>query len=221
METYKLKLTLKSDTIFGRGDGVAGLVDAEVEHDRYGLPYLRGRTLKGLLAEECANILFSLKEAKVAMRPWQDAAQFLFGRPGSTLEDNAQLHVGRALLPADLRTAIIADLDAKKYKPADVLDSLTDIRQQTAMDETGKPVDGSLRAMRVVVRETPFEAVLRFVKQPTPEALALLTACALAARRIGTGRNRGRGRVVMRLCDEDGNDVTSTHLELFEREVNR
>ena len=48
METYYLKMLLLSDTTFGRGDGVAGLIDQEVEHDPNGFPYLRGRTLKGL-----------------------------------------------------------------------------------------------------------------------------------------------------------------------------
>ena len=57
MPVYTLKIKLLSDTTFGRGDGVAGLVDQEVEHDPYGFPYLRGRTLKGLLSEECDNLI--------------------------------------------------------------------------------------------------------------------------------------------------------------------
>ena len=56
----KMEITLLSDVTFGRGDGVAGLIDAEVEHDEYGMLYLRGRTLQGLLVEECANIFMRL-----------------------------------------------------------------------------------------------------------------------------------------------------------------
>ena len=37
MNKYKLKIKLLSDTTFGRGDGVAGIADQEVEHDSYGL----------------------------------------------------------------------------------------------------------------------------------------------------------------------------------------
>lgn len=219
MGTYQLKLTLKSDAAFGRGDGVAGLVDTEIEHDRYGLPYVRGRTLKGLLAEEGANILFSLEKAQVDVNRWQDAAQTLFGRPGSTLSDSARLHVGRARLPADLRHAVIADIKAEQYTPDDVLDSLTAIRQQTAMDESGKPETGTLRTTRVVVRETPFEAMLRFHESPGSDALALLAASVLALRRAGTGRNRGYGWVTARLCDTNGNDITDEHLQHFRQEV--
>ncbi len=57
----KLKVKLISDATFGRGDGVAGLIDTEVEYEAAtGLPFIRGRVLKGLLTEECANILFAL-----------------------------------------------------------------------------------------------------------------------------------------------------------------
>jgi len=216
MQTYKLKITLLSDATPGRGDGVAGFVDVEVQHDRYGMPYLRGRSLKGLLVEEWANIRFSLKNAGVDLKRWDEAASFLFGRPGSTLDTGAALHVGHARLPADLRQAIIADLRQKKYQPADILESLTAVRQQTAIDLDGKPAEHSLRAMRVILRGTVFEADLRFAKEPSKDAAALLAACVHAARRLGTARNRGRGRVKMRLCDSKAQAITE---QLFAEEV--
>jgi hypothetical protein len=33
MSLYQLRIQLLSDATFGRGDGVAGLIDQEVEHD--------------------------------------------------------------------------------------------------------------------------------------------------------------------------------------------
>ena len=60
MIKYQLKIKLLSDSTFGRGDGVAGLIDQEVEHDSSGFPYLRGRTVKGLLREECDNLIVTL-----------------------------------------------------------------------------------------------------------------------------------------------------------------
>ncbi|HBY76367.1 MAG TPA: RAMP superfamily protein, partial [Cyanobacteria bacterium UBA11148] len=124
MSTYTLKIKLLSDATFGRGDGVAGLVDQEVEHDRYGFPYLRGRTLKGLLSEECDNLIAVLPEDSQRQH-WQEIANCLFGIPGSTLETQGKVHVGDACLPSDLRYAIAAQLDAEqkkkqrdpKYKP--------------------------------------------------------------------------------------------------------
>jgi len=40
MMHLSLKFMLKTDTTFGRGDGVAGLIDSEVQHDEFGLPFL-------------------------------------------------------------------------------------------------------------------------------------------------------------------------------------
>lgn len=100
MSNYQLQITLLSDAAVGRGDGVAGLVNTEVQHDAYGCPYLGGRTLKGLLREECVNLLYLLdKMDKVG--PWEAAAMRLFGEPGSTLVESAALYVSDATLAED------------------------------------------------------------------------------------------------------------------------
>ena len=218
----QIHITLKSDATFGRGDGVVGLVDEEVEHDAAtGLPFLRGRTLKGLLAEECANILYALRQQNSpAYAQFVRAARFLFGQPGSTSEDEAKMHVGPALLPKAMRDAVEADILRGDLRPTEVLESLTAIRRQTAVDEeTGAPEEGSLRSMRVVLRNTPFVAELHFDEDPDQTAKALLAACVLSLRRAGTGRNRGRGRLTARLYDRQGNDITGEWFEHFRRLV--
>jgi RAMP superfamily len=225
MSTYILKIKLLSDTTFGRGDGVAGLVDQEVEHDRYGFPYLRGRTLKGLLSEECDNLIAVLPDDNQRQH-WQEVANRLFGVPGSSLDTQAKIHVGDACLPGDLRKAIAAQLDAEqkkkqsnpKYKPAltstDILESLTTIRRQTAIDpEDGAPAEHSLRSARVILRELPFESKLLFEtelhkdSEDDKDLLSLLAVGTLALRRIGSGRNRGRGHVQCSLHDST-NEIT-------------
>lgn len=217
MKMY-IHITLKSDATFGRGEGVAGLVDEEVEHDpETGLPYLRGRTLKGLLVEECANILYALeRQNSEALVKLKKAAGFLFGRPGSTLDDDARMHVGSALLPEELRQAVEVHIKRIELSPAEVLESLTAIRRQTAVDEeSGAPKEGSLRSIRVVLRETTFIASLDFDEEPDEDAKALLAACVLCLRRAGLGRNRGRGRLKARLLDENKKDITEVCFQHF------
>lgn len=225
MSTYTLKIKLWSDTTFGRGDGVAGLVDQEVEHDRYGFPYLRGRTLKGLLTEECDNLIAVLPD-DTQRQHWQEVANRLFGVPGSTLDTQAKIHVGDACLPSDLRNAIGKQLDSEqdrkrrdsKYKPnlteTDILESITTIRRQTAIDpEDGAPSEHSLRSARVILRELPFESKLLFETElnkgsdDDKDMLALMAVGTLALRRIGSGRNRGRGHVQCSLHNST-NEIT-------------
>lgn len=218
MTVFWLKFTLKSDATFGRGDGLAGVVDSEVQHDAYGLPYLGGRTLKGLLGEECANILFSL-ECQGKGQRWQAAAQRLLGSPGSQDEDQSLLHVGDACLPEELRQAVKRGFERGELTSEQVLHSLTAIRRQTAINVEGVPEKDTLRSIRVILRETPFAAALTFVGDPKPDDLALLAACVKALRRAGTGRNRGHGELATQLCDAQDQDVTSTHFDQFKKVV--
>jgi hypothetical protein len=214
--TLQLHIKLKSDATFGRGDGVPGEVDAEVQHDALGLPYFGGRALKGVLTQECADLLFALHQLD-GDRWWKAAAE-LFGRPGSTGDMAGALIVGDAQLPEVLRRAV-AYAEGQGLSAHQVLAALTTVRKQTANDvETGAPLDQALRAMRVVLRETEFVAPLQFRTEASDDALALLAACAAALRRLGMGRNRGRGEVECWLTDEHGAKVTS-HVERFIAEV--
>ncbi|NJP11255.1 MAG: hypothetical protein HC866_18735 [Leptolyngbyaceae cyanobacterium RU_5_1] len=209
-------MTLLSDATFGRGDGVAGLIDEEVDYDEAsGLPFIRGRVLKGLLTEECANVMYALNESQRAV--FAPAAAALFGNPGSKSKQSI-LNIGDAELPAALSDAVAASIRAKVLNPASVLDSLTALRRQTAVDEkTGAPEEGSLRTMRVVLRGTVFSAPLGVSSGDLTDAKsqALLAACVLALRRGGTGRNRGRGRLQVRLMQGASKDVTDDFFKLF------
>jgi len=191
MSNYYLTVTLKSDATFGRGEGVAGLVDQEIEHDQYGMPFINGPTLKGLLVEEWANLRFALRSNR-----FDSTARWLFGESGATRgAGGAMMHVGSAELPSDLRLALRTDL-----APSQILAALTTIRHQTSLAaEDAAPEEGSLRAMRALIHGTQLIAPLQFEEEPQPDQLALLAACTLAVRSGGSGRNRGRGRLALLL----------------------
>ncbi|WP_020699932.1 MULTISPECIES: RAMP superfamily CRISPR-associated protein [Kamptonema] len=217
MIVYKLKIKLLSDTTFGRGDGVAGLVDQEVEHDSSGFPYLRGRTLKGLLSEECDNLIAVLSPHNVC-RDWESVACKLFGKPGSTLETSSQMQVGDACLPEDLRQAVAYQLKRldNKLMRVDILESLTTIRRQTAIDsKTGVADETTLRSARVVLRELEFTANLSFEVQPGRDALTLLSVGTLALRRLGSNRNRGLGHIEGQLLNPDDQNITKDFVQYF------
>ncbi|HQO98912.1 MAG TPA: hypothetical protein PLF72_14310 [Anaerolineaceae bacterium] len=188
MRQFHLKIILKRDATFGRGDGVAGLVDTEVMYDDLGLPYLGGRAIKGILVNECADILAALPNDS-RKEKWLAAAARLFGSPGSTEKEQSILFMGDARLPEEIRTMIALG----GMTPADVLETLTAIRQQTALEESGVYKEHSLRTQRVILRETPLIARILFLEEPTSDDLALLHACIKSFRRAGTSRNRGLG----------------------------
>ncbi len=225
MTDYTLTFVLTREATFARGDGVAGLLDREVAHDEFGLPYLHGRTLKGLLSEEADNLLFALGPRADDPAPWRAARHALFGRPGSHADGQGMLHVGHARLPAALRQTVQLSLGrdggpGRVGAPgrADVLGALTAVRRQTAVDPTGLPRDNSLRAMRVVIRRTPFAADLTTLRPLSPPEEMLLAAAVLAFRRAGSGRNRGRGQLTADLL-RDGRSILLPRFQEFTREA--
>ncbi len=217
MPIYQLKIKLLSDTTFGRGDGVAGLIDQEVEHDPFGFPYLRGRTLKGLLSEEGDNLIAMLTNHRPS---WERVACDLFGTLGSTIGTMGAVHVGDACLPEDLRQAVAFQIKDETLTKTEVLDSLTTIRRQTSIDpQSGTADEGSLRSFRVVLRDLCFTADLIFEKMPSDEMRSLVAVGSLALRRLGSGRNRGRGHVQCTLHDADGNDITHHYANYLGQEI--
>jgi hypothetical protein len=209
-----LKIKLLSDTAFGRGDGVAGVVDNEIEHDvTTGLPIIKGRTVKGLVVEACANILFGLsKFSNTAHDLFAEAASDMFGLPGSDLDSDGWLHFGPATLPADL----VLRIKQHGFSRQEILNVFTDIRRQTASDPTrDTPLDSTLRATRGVVREMIFHAPVSSIASLGDVHQALLAACANTVRLAGHNRTRGLGWLQVTLEDAGNAD----YVALFETMV--
>ncbi len=224
---YWLTIFLKSNTLFGRGDGVAGILNAEVQHDEFGLPYLSGKTLKGLLTASCGEVMAALHTSNKS-GAWQASAQRLFGGPGSVQHDaRSWLHISDATLPRDLQTVVRDDIRHNdSISRETVLSTLTTLRRQTAMSaETGAPLKESLRTSRVIIRGVTFTANLLFLKPPEPKDVQLLAACAKVLKRVGTNRNRGLGQVVCHLYDKvpkkESQAITEKEFSQFETEVLR
>lgn len=248
MTIYYLQFMIKSDAAFGRGDGVAGIIDSEVQYDDLGCPFLSGKEIKGILAQECAGILAGIQDED-KQRQWKSSARRLFGQAGSTAEDTACLDIGDARLPEDLIKMLNADRAAELAKEiadmeiadknidkdtirrnvyrkfrAKVLSSLTTIRQQTAIDDvSGIAREHSLRSTRVIIRETPFTSRLEYhssVEARESDAdIALLAVCIAAFRRAGAKRNRGHGRLEAELLDDQSQTVQQKYLNNFAVEV--
>lgn len=212
MTPTSIRITLKSAATFGSGSGVPGLVDREIEHDAQGFPFLRGKTLKGLLVEAVENVVYSLDKFASNKDVWDDAKKQLFGEGGRGTEERGSLHIGDAQLPADLRAAVAA----QKWTKEETLYSLTGIRRQTSINEDGGPDHATLRSMRILLRGVELEAPITFDKPLTPDQLYLLTAAVLDLRRAGTGRNRGRGWVEAELL---GDKPMKELFEAFEEAI--
>lgn len=207
MSSYTIEITLLSDTTFGTGDGIVGLIDQEVEYDQYGFPFLRGRTLKGLLCDECDTFIAGIEaedETELKLRRIRDQ---LFGVGGSVTKKESHLHFSDAILPL----AIQHTLKSYGLPTHEILNALTVIRRQTAVENaTGVAKPHSLRSQRAVIHGLIFEAAIDCKQALDPAAEELLDLSCRLLRRLGTQRNRGRGRVKCRLIDNSSTPTLDT-----------
>jgi hypothetical protein len=199
-----LTIDLLSDTTFGRGDGTAGEVDVEIEHDAYGLPFLGGKALRGLLRDSW----LSMQDHFPGL--WE-AGHRVFG-PHAGLDEVAILRLGDATLEERTRRYFVSAVERTLHPltPDVVLRSVTEVRSQTSEDRaTGAPARTTLRRTRVLVRGLRLVAPLGWLEAPERRKLRCLALAALATRHAGLARNRGRGFLQMAL---DGNTPETQRL---------
>jgi hypothetical protein len=204
MNHYTLEIKLESDTAFGSGSGISALINNEIQHDEKGLPTISGRAIKGLLVNECSEILYALPTEK--REGWEKAALQLFGQRGEMLDDVAGVFIADATLPPDLVAAVHDSVrddihDEKRLTRQNVLDSLTTIRKQTAMNEKGAPQDETLRSTRVLIKGLTLYAPLTFTTPPGENEKALLAACTMSLRHAGLNRTRGKGKIKVTITE--------------------
>jgi hypothetical protein len=199
-----IQIELLSDSAISRGEGTAGQVDIEVEHDELGLPFLGGKTLRGLLRDSWFSMRHCFPELA-------EAANRVFG-PEADLDESSILRIGDAVVDGETRRWIEAAETRKNnpISPISVLEALTDIRRQTSEERsTGAPAETTLRSIRVVMRGLELQAPLYWLAAPTAADIRSLALALLATRHAGLARNRGRGHVRMTL---DG-DLEKTRQE--------
>lgn len=191
MKHYNLKLVTLSPLHLGSGRADI-VIDAEVVHDTYGLPYFPARRFKGLLYES------ALEMAEISQEAWftADDVKKLFGRKDTEqavfLLDNLYL--------ADYETlrqswAYLNQKYPELFTRKAVLESYTDVRYQTAIDaSTGTTKDGSLHNMRVVDANTVFTGALTLTDDSTVNT-RILEYGIKNLRFAGAKRTRGCGRI--------------------------
>lgn len=159
----------------GSGQAAGADVDALVVKDKDGLPYVPGRTLKGLLRE--AAIVLSYSSALI---------DNIFGISGDTDKGGKKTRLGCAFFG----NATFTDEEHDAIVHNKWTSHLFQTFSSTAIDENGIAKDKSLRKIETVV-----PCKLQGVIGNVPEnCVGLLEESMHFVKRMGTGRNRGYGR---------------------------
>lgn len=200
-EMAKIKIILQSDLCAGSGKSFGNVVDTDFAMDRYGMPFISGRSIKGCL-RQAAEMLIQTGAAQGIDR---EIVRRLFGdgqgAEGAFSVGDAEPECAdafRSILQAEVLDNQLLQLVRDKARPGIVADMFGSVRGQTAMED-GVAKEGSLRYTRVLNRFSPIdEEQLTLVADVTlydPELEEALKLCCRAVRHIGMHRNRGLGMV--------------------------
>lgn len=198
MKTYNIEIRTLSPLHLGSGKADI-LVDAEVVHDSYGLPYFPGRRLKGLLYES------ALEMAEISQEEWftKEQIEALFGHDGSS---EANFIINNLYIP-DYEIMIKDWAYLKNSYPGlfnkeSILNSYTELRYQTSIDkETGTTKEGSLHNIRVLDRGLSFVGNI-ILKSSNKIDEHILNLAIKNLRYAGAKRNRGFGRIQCRVIEK-------------------
>lgn len=180
----KYKIEFHTDWHCGSGLAAGADVDALVVKDKDGLPFVPGKTIKGLVREAMEDMM-SLKEVK-------DDSPFIkaFGYfDDKDTKERGEMFFTNAELSKEEREAIISNNTAR---------FMCRSISSTAIDENGIAEEHSLKKMQVVVPCVLHGEIINVrdeLKTDISNALKYI-------KRMGQNRNRGLGRCTIAIMED-------------------
>lgn len=200
MPRIDLNIELLSDTLVGSGEGWGATIDSDIVFDKYGLPYIPAKRIKGCLRESAVEVLEMFEKAKIRFVS-QKEIDSLFGRVGQAV--SGELSVSNAYIENYTSNKQWVEWLENEYgsifSKDIVLNTFTSIRRQTAIEKNGIKKEHSLRTSRVLNRGLNFSAKMETSGEIETDFLSF---AARNLRHIGTNRNRGFGLVSCSLNGE-------------------
>lgn len=171
------KITFHTDWHCGSGLAAGAAVDALVIKDKEGMPYVPGKTIKGLVREAVDVIAADKKDT--------DLYKLVFGVEGDI---RGESFFTNAIMNQDEHDFIVS-ADAASYMYRSIA--------STAIDDNGIAVDNSLRSIQVTVPCTltgEIQNIPNGMEEPICKALKYI-------KRLGQWRNRGLGRCTITVTE--------------------
>lgn len=173
-DTILYSITFYSQWHCGSGTSAGANLDALVIKDKNGMPFIPGKTLKGLIREAAENVAQFEHNVNII----EDALLAAFGTEGSV---TGCMHFSNAVLAKKEYDAIVYN-NAQHF----LYNKVT----TTSIDDEGIAVDHSLRSMETVVPCTMYAQITGVpedIRETVVKAMRLI-------KRLGQKRNRGLGR---------------------------
>ena len=200
---YTLTIILLSPTMLMSGQGDVN-TDSTIVHDRYGIPFIPAKRVRGVLYESALEVAEMMQAAGLKTFTIDDV-KVLFNRLES-VEDNPRLSLSNlTIADYDVVASELAALEQHYpdvFTKKRVLEEYTSMRYYTSIDQvTGTALEGTLHNSRVLNRGLVFSG--RIGVEDITETERLILACAVRnLTGIGGKRNRGFGQIECTIDDK-------------------
>ena len=187
MKTIYYKVTFLTWWHCGSGQAAGPDVDELAIKDSEGLPYIPGRTMKGLLKDSCRQMAGYGLEGMDSKR-----INSVFGYHDDTTgsySEKGSAFFSDVVLPASDRRAIAADKGLRKALFSSVA--------ATAIGNDGIAKDHTLRKIQVTVPCALYGTIANVADDDT----AMLAQAMKFIKRVGLGRNHGLGRCKIEIIE--------------------
>lgn len=188
MNKIRYKITFHSYWHCGSGLSAGSDVDALVIKDKDGLPFIPGKTMKGLIREAFEQYVTFIG------KPCEDLIEDNFGLP---VEEGARSKQGKAFFS----NAIINEEERKVILSHHLEQYMYSAKASTSIDRDGVAASHTLRRFETVVPCTLIGEILEIDEKIKPDLEKSLGMI----KRIGVNRNRGLGRCTISIINEGGN----------------
>lgn len=185
MKALEFKVKFHSEWHTGSGMTSGSDLDALVIKDENNLPFIPGKTLKGLIKEACEDY------NRLSGGNWEKVIQVYFGLESSTKESpeltrEGKAHFTNAEVSAEFKKAILQTEKGKK-----LTNHLYRAVASTSIGKNGVAKQHSLRRMETVV---PLELYAKVLFLEEEEIIKLIGQSLGMIKRLGQNRHRGLGR---------------------------
>lgn len=201
---YTLTIKLLSPTLLMSGQGDVN-TDSTIVHDRYGIPYIPAKRVRGVLYESALEVAEMMELSNLNTFTIKDV-NILFNRVNEedgevAIDDNPRLSISNLVIP-DYDTVARDIATLQNYKDCQqiftkerILEEYTSMRYYTSIDpSTGAAMEGTLHNSRVLNKGCVFSGAID-VEQITDLERIILACAARNLSGIGGKRNRGFGQV--------------------------
>lgn len=195
IRTLKIRMQLISDVVFGNGESVPGGEDISILRDEFGFPYYKGGTFKGIFREEMRNYLAWTSKDEDGIN--QELNRLLGSSGADDIQNPDKLIFSDFTLSDYVKRQMLSEIGLGQSNM--ILDALSHMRTFTAVSSDGIVQKGSLRQCRCVNKGLNFYSEVKCSSKDEKLVEDVLSTI----KWVGTMRNRGFGKVKLKVIKED------------------